>query len=242
MKHALVSDIHGNLEALTAVLTDIEKHKVDFIHCLGDVVGYGPDPAACLKMIDRSCDTKLMGNHEFTALGLQSSSIFNNAARAAVKWTQMQLTDNDMAIMADFEMDRMLDNMYLVHASPLEPEQWHYVFNEEEAVAAFQNLKTEIGFMGHSHLPLIFSEGPGERIRSQAGHTFQVGDESRYLINVGSVGQPRDNDRRACYVVFDTDEGDVFYHRVEYDIDAAQQKMATAGLPEVLISRLAAGL
>ncbi|MCK4301671.1 MAG: metallophosphoesterase, partial [candidate division Zixibacteria bacterium] len=79
MKHALVSDIHGNLEALTAVLTDIEKHKVDFIHCLGDVVGYGPDPVACLKMIDRSCDTKLMGNHEFTALGLQSSSIFNNA-------------------------------------------------------------------------------------------------------------------------------------------------------------------
>ncbi len=242
MRHALVSDIHGNLEALTAVLADIETRTVDEIHCLGDVVGYGPDPVACLKMIEQSCDTKLMGNHEFTALGLQSSGVFNNAARAAVEWTQTQLSDNDRAAMADYEIDKTFENIYLVHASPLEPDRWHYVFSEDDAVTAFKNLKTKIGFMGHSHLPLIFSEGPGDRVRVKAGHTFQIGDETRYLINVGSVGQPRDNDRRACYVVFDTDEGDVFYHRVEYDIDAAQQKMASAGLPEVLISRLAAGL
>ncbi|MEA3297231.1 MAG: metallophosphoesterase family protein [candidate division Zixibacteria bacterium] len=242
MKYALVSDIHGNLEALTAVLHDIEKQHVDSIHCLGDVIGYGPDPVACLRLVDQHCDTKLMGNHEFTALGLQSAEVFNNAARKAVEWTRTQLTDTELSMMADFLMDRSMDDMFLVHASPFEPQQWHYILTVEEAELAFQHLKSGICFFGHSHLPMIIRETADESPHFQVGHTILADTETRYLINAGSVGQPRDNDPRACYLVFDDDEREISFNRVEYDINVSQQKMTTAFLPDALISRLAKGV
>ncbi len=242
MKYGLISDIHANLEALTAVLSDLEKQSVDSIHCLGDVIGYGADPEACLKLIQRTCDTKLLGNHEYTALGLQSVEQFNEAAKAAAEWTQQTLNEDAVAIMADFDLDRALDDMYLVHASPFEPDRWHYLFTAEDAIRGFGQMKQDIGFFGHSHIPIILRERPDALPHVRAGHTFAADPEGRYLINVGSVGQPRDNDPRACYVVYESDEQDIEFHRVEYDITTAQRKMSKASLPETLISRLSAGI
>ena len=241
MKFALISDIHGNLEALTAVLEDIDKQQVDKVHCLGDVVGYGSEPSACLELVNKTCDIKLMGNHEYVVLGLESPDSYTHIARIAAEWTRGKITARDLALMADFEMDRSIDNLYLVHASPFELEQWHYILSPEEAAEAFEWLEGWLCFHGHSHIPLIFSEVHDQPPRERVGHSFFPDSENRYLINIGSVGQPRDNDPRACYVTFDMDEGEVMYHRVKYDIEITQSKMAEAQLPQMLIDRLAVG-
>ena len=241
MKLALISDIHGNLEAWTAVLEDIERQRVDRIHCLGDVVGYGSEPAACLKLVNKTCDIKLMGNHEYVILGLEPPDSYTQVARLSAEWTRGQLADQDFMSIADFETDHSLDDIYLVHASPFEPQRWHYVLSLDEASEAFERLDGRLCFHGHSHVPLIFSEVPDGPPRERVGHSFVPDSETRYLINIGSVGQPRDNDPRACYVTFDTEGEDVIYHRVEYDIETAQNKMAQACLPDILIDRLAVG-
>jgi predicted phosphodiesterase len=241
MRLALISDIHGNLEALTAVLEDVEKQSVDKIHCLGDVVGYGSDPVACLKLVIQNCDIRLMGNHEYVVLGLESMEFYTYVAQTAAEWTRKQLSDYEFSLISDFEMERTVDDLHLVHASPFKPEQWHYILSPEEAALAFEHLKENICFHGHSHIPLVFSEVPDSQPRQKIGHSFIPSPENRYLINIGSVGQPRDNDPRACYVTFDAVEREVTYHRVEYDIKSAQKKMAQAQLPEMLISRLSSG-
>ena len=242
MKYGLISDQNGKHEDMSDVLEDIKEHGVDSIHCLGDVVGYGADPAACLKLVSENCDTKLLGNHEYAALGLQSCENFNDAAKTSTAWTQQSLDDDCVAIMSDFSLDRSMDDMYLVHASPYEPSDWHYILSATEAVCGFEHLKHKIGFFGHSHIPTILREKPSGLPSFQTGHNFCADPEGRYLVNVGSVGQPRDNDPRAGYVVFESEELDIEFHRVEYDIEAAQRKMSEANLPSTLISRLSAGI
>lgn len=242
MKYGLISDIHGNLEALSAVLDDLEKRGVESIHCLGDVIGYGADPAACLKLAGKHCDTKLLGNHEYAALGLQSCENFNDAARSSTEWTQQTLDDDCISAMSDFALDRPMDDMYLVHASPFEPSEWHYILSATDAVSAFECLRQKISFFGHSHIPAILREKPNGLPSFQTGHDFTADPEGRYLVNVGSVGQPRDGDPRAAYVIFESEELDIEFHRVEYDIEAAQHKMREADLPSTLINRLSAGI
>jgi len=241
MKLALISDIHGNLEALTSVLKDINRQQVDKIYCLGDVIGYGSEPAACLDLVCKTCDVKLMGNHEYVLLGLESPDNYTPVAKASSAWTRVQLTDRDLSRIADFDLDRSIDRLYLVHASPAQPETWPYILSPEEAAEAFEHLEEWLCFHGHSHIPLIYSEVPNGLPRERVGHSFLPDEDNRYLVNIGSVGQPRDNDPRACYVTFDTQERDIVYRRVEYDIEAAQAKMAQAQLPDMLIDRLAVG-
>jgi predicted phosphodiesterase len=241
MTFALISDIHGNLEALEAVLREIDKLKVDMICCLGDVIGYGSNPNECLDLVDRNCMIKLVGNHEYSSMGLLPMDNLNKVARTSASWTTAQLDDRSMSIINRFTMDATVDNSYLVHSSPFEPAKWHYILGQHEADQAFKHLNTQICFYGHSHLPMIFAESAGGEHRCQVGHSFQPDEETRYLINIGSVGQPRDNDPRACYVTFDSAEVDVVYHRVEYDIQRTQTKMQEAELPRLLIERLAVG-
>ncbi len=241
MKLALISDIHGNLEALTEVLKDIEKQKVDRIHCLGDVIGYGGDPVACVHLIEKNCDIKLIGNHEFAVLGLVSTESYNFAAQAATEWTTEQMTDVELAIISDYEMMRPVGDTLMVHASPHEPDRWHYLLSPESGADAFAATDKRICFHGHTHVPMIFVERQNDLPGVKAGHDFLPSEENRHLINTGSVGQPRDNNPRACYLTFDTDEYEIKFHRVEYDIATAQGKMAQANLPEMLISRLSSG-
>lgn len=241
MKLALISDIHGNLEALQAVLRDIDSVKPDLLFSLGDVIGYGCDPSACIALVDKHFDVKLMGNHEYLILGKLSGDYYNKAARFSADWTQSTLSEKEMSIISDYEFEHIRDDLYFTHSSPFEPQEWNYILAPEEALWAFGHLKHRLCFVGHTHVPMIFTEMADTLPRSKAGHSFVPDEELRYIINVGSVGQPRDDDPRACYVTYDTADHDVDYRRIEYDVAATQHKMTEAKLPRVLIDRLAMG-
>ena len=241
MRLALISDIHGNLEALQAVLRDISSQKVDQIHCLGDVVGYGCDPVACLHLVAEHCDIKLMGNHEYAAIGVLSTEAMNLNAQQSILWTRSQLTDHEISLISGFDMTAERDNCLLVHASPFEPDEWHYVLSPQEATVAFAHAQHRLIFHGHTHLPVIYCQPPVGKVRTVVAHDFDPGEESRYLVDVGSVGQPRDNDARACYAIYDAGEVSVYFRRVEYDILRAQAKMCRADMPQMLIDRLQVG-
>lgn len=241
MRIALISDIHANLEALQAVLNDIEKQKADVIHCLGDVVGYGSDPSACLTLVDKTCEIKLIGNHDHAALGESSTEDYSPVAKVAADWTRKMLSDKDISIMESFTVEETVEDAHLVHASPFEPLEFHYILSPQDARHAFPCLKKQLCFFGHTHVPMIFTEVKNGLPRQKIGHSFVPDTDGRYLINIGSVGQPRDNDPRAAYVIHDTATGDVEYHRITYDIKTTQEKMEQARLPELLIERLASG-
>jgi diadenosine tetraphosphatase ApaH/serine/threonine PP2A family protein phosphatase len=241
MKLAVISDIHANLEALEAVMRDIETQQAEKIVCLGDTIGYGADPIPCMDLVERHCDTRLMGNHEYAVLGKLPSLQINRTAKISLAWTQAQLQDSAFSRIANLPMTASIGDLFFVHASPWEPERWRYVLSAGEAEAAFRNFSQRICFNGHSHLPMIFASADN-RIRVQAGHQFQPNEETRYIVNVGSVGQPRDNDPRACYVTHDSDGDEIAFHRVDYDIAKAQHKMRQADLPAMLIQRLQSGM
>jgi len=241
MRFALISDIHANLEALETVLKDIALRRVDKIHCLGDVVGYGCDPIACLELIQKECDIKLIGNHEYAVLDLITCEHMNQYARKSITWTKDELSDRDISIISDFELEAQFADCHLVHASPFESDQWHYLLKTSEAITAFDHFSQQIGFVGHTHLPMIFSRSSDGTIRCKTGHDFDMDEESRYLINTGSVGQPRDTDARACYIVCDSSEQAVTYHRVAYDVKKTQAKMSRAEMPKMLVERLEVG-
>jgi predicted phosphodiesterase len=241
MRLALLSDIHANLEALEAVLRDLDGEKVDQIVCLGDVVGYGTDPAACLDLVAKHCQVTLMGNHEYAALGKMDDQSLNDVARISIEWTRDQLDSRLVSFIERFPMEHRIDTLHLVHASPFQPEKWHYILTPAAARRALDATDAFICFFGHSHLPTIFSVGKDGQVRSRFGHDFQPLDENRYLVNVGSVGQPRDDDPRSCYVVYDSDTVDVYYRRVTYDFTVTQKKMAEANAPALLIERIAIG-
>ena len=241
MQLALISDIHANLEALTAVLAHCDEQGVDKIICLGDVVGYGASPVECLELVIDRCAVILMGNHEYAALGLVSTDSYNEVARTMTEWTRRLLSDKELHLMADLPMDHTEGKMHFVHSSPFEPDRWHYIVSPESALLAFQHLEGRICFFGHSHVPMVFEENPSGLPYCYPGESFVIKPEKRYLVNIGSVGQPRDNDPRASYVIVDTDAQDCWFHRVAYDISSTQERMAQAELPEPLISRLAVG-
>ncbi|MEW5795839.1 MAG: metallophosphoesterase family protein [Candidatus Zixiibacteriota bacterium] len=241
MRLALISDIHGNLEALEAVLRDVAGQKADQVHCLGDVVGYGCDPVACLHLVGDSCDIKLMGNHEYAAIGVLPTGAMNPTARQSMIWTMAQLTDREISLISGFEMTAERENCLLVHASPFDPDEWHYILSPQDAVEAFAHSEHRLIFHGHTHLPVIYCRPPVGKVRTITAHDFDPDENSRYLVNIGSVGQPRDNDPRACYVIYDSSEDTVYFRRVEYDIQAAQAKMCRADMPQMLIDRLQVG-
>lgn len=238
---ALISDIHGNREALEAVLADCERQNADVVHCLGDVVGYGPDPGPCVELVHQECRHRIMGNHDASVLGRHLIQTLNQDASRSLTWTRGSVSEKHLAMLAEYEFQAVDEERLLVHSSPHEPERWHYVLTPEEAITAFGALTQRICFIGHSHQPMIFGERADGTVRRQTGHDFSPDESCRYLINVGSVGQPRDHDARACYLTYDTTEQFVSFHRVTYDVSRTQGKMTEAGLPDRLIARLAQG-
>lgn len=241
MRLALISDIHANLDALETVLEHIDSQKIDVIHCLGDVIGYGPEPAACIEKIDSTCKVKLLGNHEYVALGLLKKDNMNPSAKSSAEWTQSQLGDREISFMADYDLQTEEESCQLVHSSPFEPDKWHYLLSMHEAKRALESLDQSVCFFGHTHIPMVFSVETDGTIRQRSGMDFKIDPNKKYLINVGSVGQPRDDDPRACYVIFDTSENSATFNRIEYDVKKAQSKMIAAELPEMLIERLEVG-
>lgn len=249
MKYAFFSDVHANLEALQAVIGDMEKEGVDRRFFLGDAVGYGPNPNECVELIDQITKVKLAGNHDWAVLGKTDITYFNEHARDAINWTKEQLTKKTKETMLAFALSHKIaeHGILLVHSTPQNPEEWNYILSIDEAKEAFDNFTEQMCFIGHSHQPIIFYLEEGENypvdIPDAAFHTsiFRPEEGSRYIINIGSVGQPRDFYPQACYVIYDTEKNLIKYKRVEYDIKAVQKKMGEAGLPEYLINRLAQG-
>lgn len=242
MKFALISDVHGNLEALENVLRDIEKQGVEKIHFLGDVVGYGCNPNECIKLINKHCDIMLLGNHDYAVMGIEQTENFNPMAKASMDWTVTKIKDKSIQILADFEMTATFLDYFLVHASPDIPDEWTYILDSEGARNNFREFTQTVCIIGHTHIPTCFVQENNDTIVQHTKSSITYNDGHRYIINIGSVGQPRDNDPRACYLIVDTDTRTMFYRRIEYDIEKTQGKMKKAKLPDFLIERLAIGV
>ncbi|HSE92627.1 MAG TPA: metallophosphoesterase family protein [Methylomirabilota bacterium] len=240
MRYAILSDVHGNLEALQAVLADA-RERADGYLCLGDVVGYGADPGPCVELVAEHCEGVVAGNHERAVTGMASLDWFNPWARAAVEWTRARLSPEAHAWLAALPLVREAADATLVHASPVQPEEWDYLVSSEDGFAAFGAFATRVCFVGHSHLPRSWAQGSWGHEHDAEPGTVTLEAGCRYIVNVGSVGQPRDHDPRAAYAVWDLDARRVEIRRVLYDMPAARAKILGAGLPRFLADRLADG-
>ncbi len=241
MRIAVISDVHANLEAVTAVTRDIERSQIERVFFIGDVVGYGADPDRCIKVICDLCEIRLLGNHDYVAMGLESAEGFNLMAKESIMWTQKTLKRKSIERLSDFEMEATFLDFYMTHASPEHPWEWNYIFTELDAQRAFEAFTQTFCLIGHSHIPGIFVRRPDASIVFESPDSLTAQPDHRYIVNVGSVGQPRDGNRDAGYVIVDTETLHFEFRRVPYDLAAAQKKMRKAQLPEFLISRLASG-
>jgi predicted phosphodiesterase len=249
MRALILSDIHGNLEALNAVLAAAEPY--DVLWNLGDVVGYGASPNEVVEVIRAKAQVNVRGNHDRVCCGLTSAMGFNPVARAAAEWTKHELTEANLAWLKAVPQGPVTPEepgVVCVHGSPLNEDQ--YILSMRDAWAPLQQMTTAITFFGHTHLQGGFSQKDADwhEIKAQfrtknVAESWKIGiDEgTRHLINPGSVGQPRDSDWRAAFVIYDMEAGEVVYHRVPYDLTAAQGRILMAGLPERLAARLRDG-
>lgn len=232
MRTAIISDLHGNLEALEAVLVSIRAEGVDRVVCLGDIVGYGADPGACIDRVRAVCDFAVLGNHDAAAVDVSMTERFSSHAAEAIRWTRAQLSNEHLQYLRGLPLTHLEPDQIFVHASPLEPSTWNYVFDAIDAREALSAFERGICFIGHTHTPALF------RDRKATGPLRR---DERAIINVGSVGQPRDGDREASYGIFDDEAWTYRNLRVPYDIETAAKKIRESGLPSRLADRLLVG-
>lgn len=243
MRYFIFSDIHGNLEALTVVLNQIPQFHPDRVVCLGDVVGYGPNPNECVQRINQIANIQIMGNHDHAVLGLTDVAYFNQFAKMAVLWTRQILSKENLEILRTFTFKEPESDILFVHSTPVNPERWDYIFNPLEGKYYLQHLQEHICFIGHSHQPLFFEKDVTGQVmfHRNSAFTFSMREGSKYIVNVGSVGQPRDGNPETSFGVYDSDSRTFEVHRLPYDIAATQKKMTELNLPSFLIDRLAYG-
>jgi len=250
MRVAVFSDIHANLPALEAVLRDAEEVDVEELWCLGDVIGYGASPDECVGLVAERCNACLVGNHDLAVLDRLDTSTFSSAAAAAVKWTAEHSSQESLDFLGGLHPADSTRPAALYHASPRDP-IWEYVLWPEQAAECLVAQERRVSFIGHSHVALFFSASEGEDERegsppeargwqAGAGTRLEI-DEGRWLINPGSVGQPRDGDPRAAWLELDTDSWQATYHRVTYEVERAAAAIERAGLPDHLARRLFVG-
>jgi len=240
-KFAIIGDIHANLDALNAVVDDARANGVTDFVCVGDVVGYNACPAECIKIVrDELHAPVVCGNHDHYVSTDSPLSDFTELAAEVVKWTRRQLSSTDIAWLRDLPYSKLHMGFTIVHSTLDMPEHWGYIFDNLTAEASFAYQKTGICFYGHSHVPMVHRKSQVGIVRLEP-QEIPVPIGSRFLINVGSVGQPRDGDPRASYVVYDAKAHVVKFRRLEYDVEAAMGRVRAAGLPERLAQRLAVG-
>ncbi|MCX7765550.1 MAG: metallophosphatase family protein [Candidatus Sumerlaeia bacterium] len=237
---AIFSDIHGNLQALEATLSAIRDEKVDKLYCCGDIVGYGGNPNECIELVKSLECPVVLGNHDYAALDLTNTDYFNDVARAAIIWTASVLKEENIAFVRQLPYVYIEGDFFFVHASPRSPEDWNYIITMGEAELNFHYFDQRFCFIGHSHQPFIVEKDKGN-LSCPRSPVHRIADNGRYLINVGSVGQPRDRDPRACYAICDLKKMTIEIKRVDYDISGAQRAIIDNDLPKELAERLAHG-
>jgi len=241
MKIALISDIHSNLEAFQAVMASLAGHEIEKVMFLGDIVGYGANPNECIDLLRSVADCYIAGNHDYAAVNKTDISYFNPYAQEAVLWTQEVLTRENALFLSSLPLTDALYDFMIVHSTPLHPELWDYVVYVSDAQIGFRNFTQQLCFIGHSHHPGIFVQDRAGRIFAEDQLTIKVKEGNRYIINIGSVGQPRDGNPLSSYGLYDTETNEYRLIRVEYNIALAQQKILAAGLPRFLAERLSVG-
>jgi diadenosine tetraphosphatase ApaH/serine/threonine PP2A family protein phosphatase len=241
MSIIILSDIHSNLEAFQAVLQDLSHEQVDQMLFLGDVVGYAADPGPCIETLRGLTPHMVAGNHDWAAAGLTDIDYFNPVARAAIEWTAGSITADHAAFLKGLPLTVSLPDILLVHATACQPEAWDYIFSMEDASQCFRHCDQHICFIGHSHYPISFAQDEEGDISVLGSASFTLLDSCRYIINVGSVGQPRDGDPRAAYGIYKPEEASFHIKRVPYDIKRTRGKIIAAGLPPFLAERLEEG-
>jgi len=242
MKYAIISDIHSNIEALEACFKVIDAEKPDAVLCLGDIVGYGASPNECIDLVRGRAAQVVIGNHDCAAIGTTDTEYFNPDARAAVEWTRAALTAENEAYLRQLPATVRLPDVLLVHSSPSAPAEWLYIFNLREAVQEFRSFTERACFVGHSHFPGFFIER-GQEHAQKSPPSLLIGPGERALINVGSVGQPRDGDARAAFAFYDDASGRAEIRRVFYDVERVRGRiLAEAALPKSAAERLVWGV
>jgi len=233
MRIALLSDIHANLPAFSSTFSAIDQLGVDKVYCLGDILGYGPFPNECISLVQERCDVVIKGNHDSGVIGETPLHWFNDHGLRSILWTQKHITGENFEYIKGLSLLTVQHDLTIVHASPLDPAAWTYVFTWREASDCFASFSTQLCFIGHTHIPIVVGE-------DSTINAFRRG--CRFLINVGSVGQPRDGNPQACFGLLDTDAWSYELRRVEYDIQKTAQAIRDAGLPDFLAKRLFRGI
>jgi len=246
LRYAIISDIHSNLAALQAVLTTIEQEEIDKIVCLGDIVGYGPYPNECIELVQQYCEIILTGNHDFACINESELFYFNQYAAKAIEWTVTVLSKEYLEYFAKLPFIGKIENYYLVHSSPFEPQSWNYILSRDDAEFNFSKFDEtdQICFIGHSHHPIIYiedSENNRPKTNQKTGNRIDLEPNKRYIINVGSVGQPRDGNPDSAFGIIDTNNQVYELKRVRYDVNKTFQQMVSVGLPQFLADRLLIG-
>jgi predicted phosphodiesterase len=237
---AVISDIHGNLHALEAVLESIDADAPERVWCLGDLVGYGPRPNRCCALVAERAELCLIGNHDLGVLGRLDLDEFSQDAAASARWTAEVLSDESRAYLEPLEPQAIREDVELYHASPRDP-IWEYVLSPQVAVASLAATEAPLVLVGHSHVPLRYGWEQQALALCEEGTQVDLARE-RWLLNPGSVGQPRDGDARAAYMLLDLDAKRAEFRRVRYEVAKTQAEIRERGLPETLAERLAHGL
>jgi len=241
MIYGIISDIHGNLQALRAALAALREEGVDSVLCLGDLVGYGANPNEVIAEAREVMDVCVAGNHDFGAVGKTDISIFNSTARTACVWTGKVLTTDHREYLEQLPLTHLTDLFTLVHASPDKPSLWNYVTTYGEVQESMGAFTTSLCFIGHSHVPFLVEQSEEGALAAHKNPFCEIRPGARYLVNPGSVGQPRDGCPEAAFAILDTTSMRVEIRRVPYDVKGAQAKILAVGLPLSLAKRLALG-
>ena len=242
MRIALISDVHSNLEALTTALEWIDDNGIDRIYCLGDIVGYGADPNPCCDLIRARCQASLLGNHDAAVIGVMDTDYYYPAARDAIYWTREQLSEENFRWLYSLPYTLVFETVGLFHSAPIRPSGFFYVVQEQDAKAhlsVYDKLPTW-NFIGHSHLTSAYALSETD-VTDVTGQPLSTVEGTKYIVNVGSVGQPRDRDSRLCLGVYDTETTSFEHVRIPYDIPTAARKIEHAGLDSKFATRLFAG-
>jgi predicted phosphodiesterase len=244
MRYGVFADVHSNLEALEAVLAFYKKERVQAFLCIGDIVGYGPNPNECIQLLSALNKIQITaGNHDYAVVGLKELTWFNSFASRSLVWTRRQLKEENRNFL--MRLPRLVDgSVYtLAHGSPRDPVD-EYLLTARQYLDNLPHFRTPVCFIGHTHVPSVFytdSLGMIQHTALADGETYKLDAQAKTIVNVGSVGQPRDGDPRACAMIYDTDKMELRVRRIKYDVEAVQQKMREARLPLFLIERLGYG-